>query len=185
MAKDVTPIFEEARLQALDWFHQEISGLRSGRVKPDLVTNISVEAYGSRSPLQSVASVSNIDARTLVVSPFDKNTIGDIEKAMTDANLGVQPVNDGQIIRLVFPSLTDEVRQQTLKLLHNKAEEARVKLRQGRDEAIRELKQQKEKGDATEDDFYDGKKELDTLIDKANEEVTAIIEKKEQDIATI
>lgn len=185
MATDVKPIFEEAKMQALEWFQGEVSGLRSSRVKPDLVTSIQVEAYGSRSPLQSVASVSNSDARTLVVSPYDKNTIGDIERAITDANLGVQPVNDGQVIRLVFPSLTDEVRQQTIKLLHNKAEEARVKLRQGRDEAVRALKQQKEAGDATEDDFYDGKKELDELIEKANADVEAAVEKKEQDIATI
>lgn len=185
MASDVKPIFEEARVQALEWFRQEIHSLRSSRVKPDLVTNIPIDAYGSRSPLQSLASVSNSDARTLVISPYDKNTIRDIEKAVTDANLGVQPVNDGQIIRLVFPSLTDEVRQQTMKVLHNKAEETRVKLRQGRDEAVRALKQQKEKGDATEDDFYDGKKELDELIDKANEEIVGIVDKKEQDIATI
>ena len=178
-------VFDTARKDALDWLQNEVGSLRSSRVKPDLVNGISVEAYGSRSQLQSLASVSNSDARTLLISPYDKSTIQAIEKAVTEANLGVQPVTDGQVIRLVFPSLTDEVRQQTIKVLHAKAEEARVKLRQGRDEALRLLKQEKAKSDITEDDFYDGKADLDKRIDTANEEVAQLVSKKEEDIASI
>lgn len=178
-------IFDEQKKEALEWLQNEIGGLRSNRVTPDVVMNLQVEAYGVRNTLQTIASVSSSDARTLVISPYDKSTLQSIEKAVTEANLGVQPVADGTVVRLVFPSLTDEVRQQTLKVLHAKAEESRVRMRQGRDEALRLLKQEKEKGTVTEDDFYSGKDELDELISDAGKEVQAIVEKKEADIATI
>ncbi|MEX1111938.1 MAG: ribosome recycling factor [Candidatus Andersenbacteria bacterium] len=181
----VKPQFESAKQEALEWFQKEIAGLRTGRVKPDLVDSIPVEAYGARSPLKSLASVSSSDARTLVISPFDKGVISDIEKAVTNANLGVNPAVDGSIIRLAFPSLTEESRKQTLKVLHAKAEDTRVRLRQARDEALKTLKEEKEKSDITEDDFYDGKKDLDELIGKANGDIDGIIKKKEEEITTI
>lgn len=169
----------------MERFRKDTGALRTGRVTPDLVESIPVEAYGSRSPLNSLASVSSSDARTLVISPFDKNIMSDIEKAVTNANLGVNPTTDSSIIRLAFPSMTEESRQRTIKVLHGKAEEARVRLRQGRDEALKGLKDDKEKNDITEDDFYDGKKKLDELIAKANDEVALLTKKKEEEITTI
>jgi len=169
----------------MQWFTQEIVGLRTGRVRPDIVLHLPVETYGARTTMQNIASVSNSDARTLVISPYDKNTITAVEKAVTEANLGVQPVSEGGVVRLVFPSLTEEIRQQTIKQLHSKAEETRVKLRQARDEALRILKQDKEKSDITEDDFYNGKQELDKLIGQANEDVADTTTKKEEEIKTI
>lgn len=182
---DIESQFTTAKTEVLEWFVQEAGKLRTGRVKPDLVESVQVEAYGARSPLTSLASVSSSDARTLVVSPFDKNIMVDIEKAITNANLGVNPSVDGEIIRLSFPSLTEESRQVTIKTLHAKAEEARVRLRQARDEALRALKEQKENGDATEDDFYTGKEQLDGMIGKANDEIGNIVKKKEEEILTI
>jgi ribosome recycling factor len=178
-------LFETSKQEALEWLQKEVASLRSGRVKPDIVEALQVEAYGARTPLNGLASVSSSDARTLVISPWDKSTMASIEKAITEAGLGVQPIVDGNVIRLSFPSLTEEVRQQTIKLLHAKAEESRVRMRQGRDEALRLLKQEKEKGEITEDDFYDGKKQLDDLIGKANEDVEDVVTKKEEDIKTI
>ncbi|MBI1833876.1 MAG: ribosome recycling factor [Candidatus Andersenbacteria bacterium] len=178
-------VFNKEKEEAIEWLHNEIGSLRSNRVKPDIILNLQVEAYGTRNQMQSIASVTSSDARTLVISPYDKGTMQAIEKAVTEANLGVQPIVEGMIIRLVFPSLTDEVRKQTLKLLHNKVEEARVRMRQGRDEALRLLKQEREKGDLPEDDFYNGKEELDKMIGDAGKEVDAIVQKKETDIAAI
>lgn len=183
--KEATNHFEGGKEEALTWVQKEIASLRSGRVKPDIIESLQVEAYGTRTPLNGLASVSSTDARTLVISPWDKGTIPSIEKAITDANLGVNPVVDGQIIRLSFPSLTEEVRQRTLKTLNSKAEEGRVRLRQTRDEALKILKNDKEKGDITEDDFYKGKEELDKLIAKANEDIDAMVAKKQQEITTI
>lgn len=183
--KEAKKVFETSHGDAMGWLRQEVAGLRSGVVKPDTVAGVQVEAYGSRTPLQSVASISSSDARTLVVSPYDKNMIRDIEKAITAANLGVQPTVDSEIIRLTFPSLTEEVRTQTIRLLHNKAEEARVRMRQARDEALKSLKQEKEKGGITEDDFYNAREELDKLIAKANDEISDVVTRKEKEISTI
>ena len=183
--KEATQLFTTSKVEALEWLIQETTGLRSNRVQPETVMHIPVEVYGTRSQLQSLASVSSSDARTLVISPYDKNTIQAIEKAITLANLGVMPTVDGQIIRLIFPSLTEETRKQTIKVLHNKAEEARVRLRQARDEGLRHLKQEKEAGKLAEDDFFGGRGELDDLIAQANKEIDQIVTKKEEDIKSI
>ncbi len=178
-------IFELARAETSEWFQQEVLALRSGRVKPDLVERVSVESYGARSPLNSLASVNSSDARTLVVSPWDKNIIPAVEKAITEANLGVNPVVNGGVIRLSFPSMTQEVRQQVLKVLHGKAEDARVRLRQGRDEALKLLRTEKEKGDIPEDDFYSGKERLDNLIEAANQQVADLVKAKTGEIESM
>ncbi len=183
--QDAVNHFQSSQEEAVQWLKNELVGLRSGRVKPDIVETIQVDSYGTKTPLKGVATISSSDARTLVVSPWDKNLIVSIEKAITDANLGVNPTVDGAIIRLVFPSLTEEVRQKTLKGLHSKAEEARIRLRQGRDEAIKLLKTEKEDGKITEDDFYGGRERLDKQIDAANEQVATIVKAKEQEIMTI
>lgn len=99
--------FEEASRETKEWLIKELAALRTGRVTPSLVDKLSVESYGNKTPLNGLASISNSDARTLVVSAWDKGTIPAIEKAIVEADLGIQPVAEGEIIRLVFPSLTD------------------------------------------------------------------------------
>lgn len=177
--------FAEKKVEATEWFAKEISSLRSGRVKPGLVTAVMVEHYGTRNPLQALASVSSLDARTLLVSPWDKSAVAGIEKALTEANLGVLPTVDGQVIRLSFPSLSQEVRETTIKQLHKKAEEGRIRLRTGRDEALKGLKKEREDGKISEDDFYKGKEKLDSAIDAANNEIGSLVKKKEEEITTI
>lgn len=183
--QDSYDTFELGKEEALEWFRNEIVGLRTGRVRPDAVIKVQVEHYGARSPLQSLAGVSNIDARTLVVTPYDPSAIRAIEKAITEANLGVNPTVDGKVVRLAFPSLTAEIREQTVKQLHKKAEEAKIRLRQARDEALKMIKDEKENDSLPEDDFYNGKEKLDEMIHKANEEIEAIVKKKEEEITTI
>jgi len=182
---DIDSKFEDAKLKTLDWFINEVRGIRTGRVTPDVVETIPVEHYGSRTPLNGLASISNADARTLVITPWDPGSRTSIEKALTVADLGVQPNIEGDVIRLVFPTLTEETRQQTLKIVQRKTEEARVRLRQARDEAVRLLKEEKESGDVTEDDFFDGKKKLDELIDQANDEIEALAKKKEEEVQQV
>jgi len=182
---DSYELFELGKQEALDWLAQEVAGLRTGRVKPDLITGIQVEHYGTRNPLQSLASVSSLDARTLAVSPFDPSSIQAIEKALTDADLGVNPSVDGEVIRLAFPSLTEEIREQTVKQLHKKAEEARVRLRLSRDEALKAVRDEKEKGELTEDDYFNGREKLDRLIGDASKEIEGIVAKKEEEVKTV
>lgn len=177
--------FEEGKTEALEWLQNETATLRTGRVKPDLVDSIVVEHYGARTPLKGLASISNSDARTLVISPWDPSAIASIKKALTEAQLGVQPVEDGHMIRLAFSSMTDEVREQTVRMLHKKAEEARVRLRRSRDEALTVIKKEKQESVLTEDDFYEGKKKLDAKIDEASEEISKLVSKKEDEIRVV
>jgi len=183
--KDKYEMFELEGEEAIEWYKQEIASLRTGRVTTELIAHINVEHYGAKTPLNGLASVTNSDARTLVVSAWDKGAVPAIEKALTEAQLGVMPAVDGEIIRLVFPSLTQEAREQTVKQLHNKTEEARVRLRQARDEMLKEIKDEKEKGDLTEDDFYEGKKKLDEMIDDMNHKLEEAAKAKEGDIVTV
>ncbi len=177
--------FEGGKTEALEWFQNETANLRTGRVKPDLVDSIPIEHYGARTPLKGLASVSNSDARTLAISPWDPSAIAAIKKALTEAQLGVQPVEDGRMVRLAFSSMTDDVREQTVKMLHKKAEEARVRLRRARDEALTVIKKEKQASVLTEDDLYEGKKKLDTKIDEASEEISKLVSKKEDEIRAV
>lgn len=177
--------FSKHQADAMQWLQGELSNLRTGRVTTNLIEGIPIEHYGTRTPLQGLASLGISDARTIVVTPWDPTAMAAIEKALTDAQLGVNPVVDNKVIRLSFPSLTEEMRQTTIKMLHKKAEETRVKLRQGRDEALSLLRKDKEGSTITEDDFYDGRKKLDALIGDANDAIAQIIAKKEEEVRTI
>lgn len=177
--------FEVGKEEALEWLWKETAHLRTGRVKPDLVDAVPIEHYGARTPLKGLASVSNSDARTLVISPWDPSAVAAIKKALTEAQLGVQPAEDGRVVRLAFPSMTDEVREQTVKRLHKQAEEARVRLRRARDVALSMVRNEKQESVITEDDFYEGKEKLDTLIDEANEVISKLVSKKEDAIRAI
>lgn len=183
--QDAYKLFEEKAEEARDWFLKEVIKVRTGRVTTDLVNSLFIDYYGTRTPLQGVASVSSSDARTLVIAPWDASAISAIEKAVTQAQLGVQPVVDGKVIRLSFPSLNEEMREASVKMLHKMAEDARIRLRRGRDEALSILTNKKKLGDITEDDFYDGRKKLDEMIDGANKEIAELVERKENEIRTI
>lgn len=183
--KDAFDLFEEKQKEAKSWLNGEISSLRTGRVRPNIVERLVVEHYGARTPLAGLASITAADARTLVISPWDPGAAAAIEKAVTEANLGVQPVVESNVIRLVFPSLTEEARARTVKLLHKRAEEARVKLRQARDEALKLMREAKEAGDLTEDDLYDGRDQLDKLIGDANQAIEDLTAKKAEDVMTV
>lgn len=177
--------FANAKANALEWFRGEVANIRTGRVKPDMLTNIPIEHYGSRNPLQSLASISSLDARTMVIAPWDPSATAAIEKGIIAANVGATPVVDGKNIRLAFPALTEEIRERTIRQLHQKAEEARQRLRDGREEGVKILKADKQTSAITEDDFYEGREHLDKLIHDATAAITALVEQKETEIKTI
>jgi len=177
--------FDLAADETIEWLSQEIATVRSGRVLPSMVDQVQAEHYGAKTPINGLASVSSLDARTLTVSPWDESAIGPIEKALQEADLGAQPVVDGKIIRLAFPQLSDEMRDQTAKQLHKTAEEARIRLRRSRDGSLSALKKEKQSGDITEDEMHGGKKELDKRIDTANQKIEELISLKEADIRSL
>ena len=177
--------FDESAKETLEWWRGEVATLRSSRVTPGTINDVPVEHYGTRMPLQGIASVNSLDARTLQITPWDASAIASIEKALTDAQLGAQPIVDGKLIRLSFPQMSEEVREATVKKLHQKAEEARIRLRQARDESLSQLTREDKDGTITEDEFYDGKKELNEMIDKANAEIEKSVKSKETEIRTV
>ena len=166
-----------------DWLSKEYRGLRTGRAAPAILDSVHVEAYGSMMPLKQVASVGVEDARTLRVSVYDTSVIKDVERAIVGANLGVGTVTDGAGIRVTFPELTGERRQEFVKIAKGKLEEARTTVRLARDEAWREIQDKEKEGTLTEDDKFSLKDELQKKVDKANEELEKAFEKKEEEMS--
>ncbi|MDD2758382.1 MAG: ribosome recycling factor [Patescibacteria group bacterium] len=174
--------FKQDFVKAIDFLKQDISGLRTGRASSAMVEDILVEAYGSRQPLKAVASISIGDPKTLNIDPWDKSLMAAVEKGIRDSGLGINPVNDGRLIRLCLPELTVERRQELIKVLHQKLENARISVRKVRED-VRELINSGEKdGDVTEDEKYRLQEELEKLVKEMNEQIKQIGEKKEQEI---
>ena len=172
-------------VKVIEFMKSDISGLRTGRASSVMVEDVSVEAYGSRQPLKAVASITVADAKTLNIEPWDKSLMGAVEKGIRDAGLGMNPVNDGRMIRLNLPELTTERRAELTKVLHQKLEQARISIRKVREET-KELVIAKEKnGEVGEDEKFRLLDELDKMVKEFNDQIKMIGEKKEAEINTI
>ena len=158
--------------KAVEHARTEFAGIRTGRANPGLVEKLQVEYYGSTAPMQQLASFSVPDARMLMISPFDKSSIGAIEKAILDANLGLNPSNDGAAIRLAFPQLTEERRRDFVKLAKKRAEDSRNAIRTARREARKDLETLEKDGDVSEDDL----RRLESDLDKTTKKNEGIID---------
>lgn len=176
---------KEHNQKSIENLKKELNRVRAGKATSSLVEGVRVQAYGSQSPLNQVSSISIPDARTIVISPWDKTLLPEIEKAIIASDLGLAPQNDGKIIRLNIPPLTEERRKDLVKLVNRTGEEAKVALRQNRKNANEAIKSM-EKGKQLSED--DAKKQLDQiqkLTDEATASVDDLIEKKTKDIMTI
>jgi ribosome recycling factor len=171
--------------KTVDFFKKDIAGLRTGRANPSILDGVLVEAYGAKTALVGLASISVPEARSIVVSPWDKNIIKDIEKAIVAADLGINPVNEGAQIRLVVPQLTEENRKELVKKLSEKMETSRISLRQTRDEIKEAIEAAFKNKELSEDDKFRFIKELDEEIARQNDELKKIKDKKEEEIMTI
>ncbi len=165
-----------------DWLKKEFSLLRTGRATSVILDSITIESYGSQSPIAHVAGVSMEDARTLRVAPWDKSQIKAIEAAIQKANLGLSVTSDDAGLRVIFPELTGERRAQIIKLLGAKLEDARISLRKEREMVIDDFKKQEKDGDMSEDEHFKGKEELQKLVDEANAKFDAMAASKEKEI---
>lgn len=183
MAYDFTA-FEGKVAAAREWLAREYRGLRTGRASPAILDSISVSAYGSLSPLKQVANVGVEDARTLRVQSYDASLLKDIERAISAANLGLGTSSDGVSIRVTFPELTAERREQLVKVAKGKLEEARTTVRGARDEAWKDIQEKEREGTLTEDDKFRLKEELQKKIDKANEDLEKAFEGKEKEMTS-
>ncbi len=171
--------------QVIERLEDDLKSIRTGRASGSLVEDILVPYYGTDTPLKQVASISTPDAGLIVIQPWDKGILGDIEKAIRAANLGLNPINDGQSLRLAMPPLTAERRQEFVKLAHQKAEAARIGLRTLRKESWEQIQEAERKGDLTEDDRYQGEDRLNKMIDDNNQKVEDVLAHKEKEITTL
>lgn len=177
---------KEQMEKTAEHFRNETASLRTGRASPALVEGITVEYYGQTMPLVQVASISAPSSQMLVIQPWDKNALEPIQKAILQSPLGIAPIVDKDIIRLMLPSLTEERRAGLIKILDQKAEEARIAIRQEREDAIRKVQKMKEEGTLREDDFFKAKSEIQKIVDEFNnEKIKTFRDKKEKEILTI
>ena len=171
--------------KVIEYLKTEMSGLRTNRVSVSLIESVLVEAYDSNLPLIQLASISNPEARTLFIQPWDKTLVKNIEKALQQVDLGAQPVVDGSNLRLSFPPLTEERRKEIVKQLHQKLEESRVSLRQIRERLREEIMTREKNKEFSEDAKYKYLEELDELVRDYNETVKSLGLAKEEEIMKI
>jgi ribosome recycling factor len=163
----------------------ELAGIRTGRATPALLSRIVVDYYGTQVPIQQLASFSVPEPRTLVIQPFDKNAISAMEKAIMSSDVGITPGNDGNVIRLSFPPLTEERRKELIKLVHHRGEEGRVAVRNIRRHTKEELERLEREGRISEDDLVRSEKELQKQTDKHVAEVDEVVAHKEAELKEI
>lgn len=176
---------EDKMKKSLSALEDEFNTLRTGRASPALFDKIRVEYYGNPTPLNQMATISVPEARLVVIQPWDKSVIGDIEKAIQKSELSVNPSNDGKVIRISIPPLTEERRKEYVKLAKNMAEQSRVSIRNVRRDANDELKQAEKDGELSEDELKRAEDEVQKLTDRYVEDVNTMLEAKETEILEI
>ncbi|QOQ39078.1 ribosome recycling factor [Trueperella pecoris] len=176
---------EEMMEKALGALRNEFSKIRSGRANPELFSSLMVDYYGAPTPMQQIASVTVPEARTVIITPYDRSAMKDIEKAIRDADLGVNPTDDGQVLRINLPALTEERRKEYVKLARSKAEDSKISIRSARRKAKDALERIKKDGEAGEDDVDRAEKELEALTKKFTEQADVLLEGKEKDLMEI
>ena len=176
---------EEKMDKAVEVAKEDFSTIRTGRANAAMFSKVFVDYYGSPTPLQQLASFNVTEARTILVSPFDKSSTAAIEKALRDSDLGVNPTNDGNVIRIVLPSLTEERRKDFVKLARHKAEEARVSVRNIRRRAKEELDRIAKDGEAGEDEVARAEKELEAITKRRVESIDHVLAAKESELLEV
>ena len=171
--------------KTLDHLHEEFGAVRAGRANAKVLDRITVEYYGSETPLNGVATITSPDARTLVVSPWDTKLLKDIQKAIQSSDLGINPQNDGKVIRLVFPELTEDRRKELAKDVKKKAENAKVAIRNIRRDANDVIKKAAKASEISEDEQKQIEDEIQKLTDKFIADIDKVMEEKSKEIMTI
>ena len=184
----ITDFLSEAQARmkkSVDATRAEFSTVRTGRASPHLLDRIDVDYYGAVTPLKQLAQVSATEARLLTITPYDKNSIKTIEKSILESDVGLTPSNDGQVIRLSIPELTEERRRELVKVVHNIAEQGRVAVRNVRRDVMHDLRELKGEGDVGEDEERRAESELQKLTDARIGELEALLKGKEEEILEV
>lgn len=185
MIEDILREAQSKMQKAVEVAKEDFAGIRSGRANPALVNRLPVEYYGTQTPLQQIASVSAPEARTLVITPYDRNAMAAIEKAVRNSDLGVNPSNDGQVIRINFPPLTEERRKEFVKLARHRAEEARTAIRNVRRHEKEAMERLERDGEISRDELRRAEQRLQQLTDKFVGEIDAVLQHKEKELLEV
>ncbi len=181
LIKEKMPSFEGV----VEHFSSEVSKIRTGRAHPGLVENLSVDYYGTRTPLRQMAAISIPEARQILISPWDKGSLALIEAAFRESDLGLNPGNDGVALRITLPALNEETRKNLVKSLNQRAEEGRIAVRNVREEIWKDMQDLEKSGDISEDDKFSGKEELQKVVDEYNQKLESLRKKKEEEILIV
>ena len=177
--------YEEKMKKSISIYEHDLQTIRAGRANPAVLDNITVDYYGTPSPIQNTANIAVPDARTITITPWEKKMLNEITKAIQASDLGINPTNDGKVIRLVFPQPTEERRKELTKQVMKKGEEAKVNIRNIRREANDKIKDMKKKSEITEDEQKISEKDVQDLTDKYIKEIDAITADKNKEIMEI
>lgn len=176
---------KERMEETLEAVRREFGTVRTGKASPALLDTVRVDAYGTRMPLNQVATVSAPEASMIVVQPFDRSLMGEVEKGIQQADLGLNPANDGQVIRVPIPPLNEERRREYVKLLSKMAEDARISIRHSRREGNDEVKNRKKEGELSEDQAHRAEDEIQKLTDEYIGRIEELLQAKEKEIMTV
>ena len=184
----IDELLEDARqrmVKSVESAQQEFSTVRTGRASPSLLDRVVVDYYGAMTPLNQLATISAPEARLITVQPYDKSSIKAVEKAINESDIGLSPSNDGNLIRLVVPDLTEERRRDLVKVVRNLAEEGRVAIRNVRRDTMQQLRELKSEGEASSDDEHRGEVELQKLTDGRVGDLDGVLKAKEEEILEV
>lgn len=176
---------KERMEKTINNFSEKLSEVRAGRANPAILNKVKIDYYGTPTPINQVAGVSVPEARLIVIQPWDASVLKEIEKAILASDIGINPNNDGKVIRLAFPELNEERRKELVKDVKKMAEEAKVAIRAVRRDGIEEAKKEQKEGNITEDDLKQSENEIQKLTDKHVEEIDKILENKEKEIMSV
>ena len=178
-------VYEEKMNKTISVFEENLSEIRAGRANPAILNKITVDYYGVPTPINQVAGISVPEARMILIQPWDMNLLKEIEKEILKSDIGINPNNDGKVIRLNFPELNEERRKEIVKDIRKLAEEAKVAIRSIRRDAMDEAKEMQKKSEITEDDLKNEEHEIQKLTDKKVEEIDSMLASKEREVMSI
>ena len=181
---DFTNIKEKME-KSINIYNEKLSEVRAGRANPAILNKIKIDYYGTPTPINQVAGVSVPEARLIVIQPWDMSILKEIEKAILASDIGINPNNDGKVIRLAFPELTEERRKDLVKDIKKMAEEAKISIRAIRRDGIEEAKSEQKEGNITEDELKQAENEIQKLTDKSVEEIDKILANKEKEVMSV
>lgn len=185
MLKDEYKVYEEKMRKSIDSVAADFAAVRAGRANAAVLDRISVDYYGTPTPIQQIASIGSPDPRQLLIQPWDASAVKLIEKAILNSDLGINPQNDGKAIRLTFPQLTEERRKELVKQIHKYSETGKVAIRNIRRDAMEKFKAMKKKSEITEDEAKDYEKELQNLTDKRCKDIDVLTADKEKELMNV